>query len=126
MYWVHILHGTYGSLARGNVPFGRMTGAFCECIRLEWLQVLQLLWNFHREKLIGKVGGLDIKRICPSQFIISQVFNINTGALRVKFLYASPCFLPERSVLACELAEDGVTRMKLMGVSGINGCATGI
>ena len=83
------------------------------------------------EKLLGKLGGLDIRRICPLHgFIIRKDFEKYINAYLtwaryeseengVLILYASPYGNTKNAaeILACELAEGGVTRMKLMDVS---------
>ena len=105
---------------------------------LEWLPTARKYYTTivgkygtFTEKLLGKVGGLDIQRICPLHgFIIRKDFEKYINAYLtwaryeseengVLILYASPYGNTKNAaeILACELAEDGVTRMKLMDVS---------
>jgi flavorubredoxin len=83
------------------------------------------------EKLLQKAAGLDIKMICPLHgFIIRKDFDKYINAYLtwaryepeekgVLILYASPYGNTKNAaeILACELAENGVDRMKLMDVS---------
>ncbi len=92
----------------------------------------QLLVNAElTEKLLGKVADLDNKRICPLHgFVIRKDFETLINA----YLTWARCQVERMrsdsicitlwqytknaaEILACELAEDSVTRMKLMDVS---------
>ena len=83
------------------------------------------------ENLLKKVSSFDIKRICPLHgFIIRKDFEKYIQAYQtwakyiseengVLILYASPYGNTKNAaeILACELAENGVDRMKIMDVS---------
>ncbi len=83
------------------------------------------------ENLLKKAAALDIRMICPLHgFIIRKEFEKYLNAYLtwaryeaeengVLILYASPYGNTKNAaeILACELAEDGVERMKLMDVS---------
>lgn len=105
---------------------------------LEWLPAARKYYTtivgkfgMFTEKLLKKLEGVEIKRICPLHgFIIRKDFEkyINAYMTWAKYeseengvliLYASPYGNTKNAaeILACELAEKGVTRMKLMDVS---------
>lgn len=83
------------------------------------------------ESIINKVSGLEINMICPLHgFVIRKDFEKYINAYLtwaryepeeagVLILYGSPYGNTKNAaeILACEMAEDGVSRMKLMDVS---------